>query len=257
MKKATLFIMLITGCLAIAEENYRLILNDAYIHKSSQLLLQYLNEWADYSRPREADNMAGLERQVYTAYEAFYKYNYDSLLIKNESKAPPKRKYLLIQKSINVLIANTSKFIYFDEEKRNVFLKTTKSNRFENFKPFIKNDSLKTLYMADDYGTMLLSFFESQYDSNSRIKMWFGQTKNKQRIFDKVNFLREYLNIYPSHWGNYWIVENEPFVDFIVFDKSYTSALIKYRINWEIGECVLRKNGNVWEIKENKIVGIE
>jgi len=113
----------------------------------------------------------------------------------------PKKEILVNTKKHNVLIANTSKFIYFDEEKRNVFLKTTKSNHFENFKPSIKKDSLKTLYMAGDYGTMLLSFFESQYDSNSRIKMWFGQTKKKQRIFDKVNFLREYLNIYPSHWA--------------------------------------------------------
>jgi hypothetical protein len=240
------------------EEGKNKSLETAYSRRSYELLRQFLDDWSYICRPDTSRfSRSKLFREVYDAYEAFYEpKNYDSLFLKTDARSLTSLKYLVVQDRLTVLVVDDKKFAFFSLVNQDAALRKAKKVIITDFCPFLKTSSSKPLYLTERYKKIISSFLESQWNSEGRIET-VHDIGTKDRVLDKVRFLKKFMRIYPSHWGDFWIVETEPYVDSIVIDSTFDVAVIYYSINSQIGECRLKKESNKWVIMRDSIVGSE
>lgn len=125
-----------------------------------------------------------------------------------------------------------------------------------NFKPLLKNNKVKPLFLNSKYKTILDSFLghsnlvKTTYDS-------LGKMKKFNISDDKKSFLEtNYIKIVKGHWFG-WQLCTFPCIYRVIFDKEFKYAKIEYNVLYNGGEAILTEVNGKWKIISYKWKWVE
>ncbi len=127
-----------------------------------------------------------------------------------------------------------------------------------DFRPSILVDTIKLLYLTDDYNSAINYFLGTDY-------ILVGYDNKEENVIIvpelppgesqlRVNYLRNYLHIFDGFW---WHFKTHPEVKQISFTNNKDSAQVYFRIGYEGGEVFLAKEHNEWNIVNYRMTWIE
>lgn len=130
--------------------------------------------------------------------------------------------------------------------------RANKIDTLKNFTPNIKDCLSFTPY----YDTLLNNFLgtEPKYFGSGNI---INPAMPILDTYERAKFLTQFINVWPGHWGGNWHIETFPIVYRITYDSQLKNAVVTYRIVYERGETLLRKENNEWRIVDNRRIGGE
>ncbi len=123
----------------------------------------------------------------------------------------------------------------------------TMTDSIVNFRPAINCNSKLPLYLTSSYEKLLNSFLGNQH-----IPLGTDDIMNPARSIEqsekKEKFLENYVKIWYGHLGDYWQLYSYPEAFKIIFDKDMQYALIPFRIIYEGGVAMLKKENGDWKL---------
>jgi len=231
------------------------MLEKAYNNNSQEELIEFLNLWAKQYPPileNERKDRFKFEKEAYKIAEIFY--NTKNLKLKGAKinwtdTVFANRKYQVIKSDIEILIIDIdTKFNYrlyrFQSDNLPNYI-------IKNFRPDINN--FIELYYKYPYNYYLKYFLGGDFNKDGFIKFSY-----KEDELNKIEFLNKQLySMYESHWGVYWHIFSEPYIDKIVFNSDYTRAYVYFRIEYKGGLTYFIKKQDQWEILKSELIWMQ
>jgi hypothetical protein len=213
----------------------------------------FMAEWNKTIKPNSEDfiNQNDTMNAVFSIYREFYK-PLDLLKLGDwewGNKLNSKSKYIVIQNKVFYSVLSTNNLDDYD-------WKTSKRDSIVNFRPPVKLEKIKTLYLTDEYAESINIFLGTLSTVVGEDNI-MSLSKPKEESEKRYEMLRSYIPILHGHWGGYWHLETHPNVSIIILNKTLTKAKIDFRVGYQGGETILQKKGADWVIKESKATWIE
>ena len=292
---AILFILMFFSFSVYAQNEGKLI-EKAYKQQSKKKLKNFFDAWRHEITPiidTELSTYNDTIQQAYKAFTAFYKpHRLDSLDNSGWYNDIYKdAKYLIVRNNFKIYFAD--KVYYTEQDKKewlinryNELLKDNDSIRqqmidktdrwFEtffdlsdnplknhkqvdsiaNFRPQINCGDKIPVYLTPKYDTLLNAFLGSEH-----LEFGTGEIMNVARAKGenekRQNFLENFVKTYHGHWGGYWYLYSFPEAYSVTFDKDMEYAIIDFRVVYEGGEAILKREGKTWTLISSKMTWIE
>lgn len=278
--------------ISVYAQTQKTTLNKAYNKKSLNQLDNFFKNWNREIRPISPKELVKLNdtiQNIYHIYYTFYNPVINSAFLLDSAKASDfysNISYVVLPNSIiftftdklyynaketNDYVTQTvNRYIKPDSTKKEIlkfegtysqsaiemFGPSSKSlfyqekilfaDTIESFRPKIKLNK-KVLYLNNTYRTLLNEFIgkeviEIETSDSSYLS---GESVNK------VEFLSNRIKIIPSHWIG-WKFDTFPLILKITFDKNMQYAKLIFKIKYNYGEALLKKDNDEW-----KLVSIE
>ena len=157
------------------------------------------------------------------------------------------------KKTNNIVIKES----YGPRYKEKFFLWRSKKlyQKVTDFQPetIFKNDRI--VYLNEEYDSIVNSFLGSDHHSlGTGGIMNPAQAKGESK--KKKHFLEDFIKIHHGHWGG-WHVITFPQIDKVVFDEKMVFALVQFRIKYEGGTAVFKKENDSWKKLSLEMTWIE
>ncbi|MEA4850044.1 MAG: hypothetical protein VB126_01125 [Paludibacter sp.] len=124
------------------------------------------------------------------------------------------------------------------------------------FYPQIDYFDKKAVYLTTEYQKLLEKFLgdsHSKLGSNGIMNPARSKGESKKR----KTFIDNLITTFYGHWGGYWQLNTYPYINSITFDKEMKYAKVEFRMVYEGGEALLKKEGEKWIIINSHITWIE
>lgn len=203
------------------------LLREAFAENSDEKLVEFLDRWAETIGPMTCELFEQKPEMEQEAYRLFGDY-YDP--------------FNLVQYGDNEWGGELyTDFGYIVAQSR-LAAETNNEDRvtFENFRPVIKFENAKVLYLTDGYQTILDEFLN----------------ENQEQVWERYEFLRTRLPISPGHWGG-WHFVTHPEVGLVEFEPGLHGALVYFRIIYQGGESTVVKDAEDWKLTASQLTWIE
>lgn len=269
------------------------LLDEAYKEKSQKKLDDFFELWRREIPPISDNqflNLSDTSKEAYNVFKAFYNSRLNNIdKLESNDDRYKNVSYLIIQPKLPIRIQNKvyytideKKTIYeellskygkdsldilrlslsqFPEEDRDV--EELYGNDFlfidtiAEFRPDISfTNKQKAVYLTLPYEIGLTFFLGSQIDRNNE-RLHYTTYLPLKTINSRKKFLEHKIKIYKGHWGAYWQLITYPEVQIIIFDKEMQYAKIYFRIVYEGGEAILKKEEDKWIIQSSQITWVE
>ena len=206
-------------------------LDVAYEKNASDLLEQFLQTWAEEVKPiTSTDALSDLEKDVYVIFKDFFtpfdweRFSKEGAEIFGLPRKSPygSAKYIVVQTSVQTAVYDTDNLNYTPHKGPNGPLLAKR--KVVNFRPDVKFDQAKTLFLSSEYKNLLLEFITAHHDyalSDSRLA-----------------FLNTKLHIVRGHWMG-WHIESFPRVEILEFNRDSTLARVHFRLGYASGASIL------------------
>jgi hypothetical protein len=251
-----------------------LISSNDLIGQSDTNAIRLLNDWKNISKPITTAELNKLDRPMIEAYNLYSQLFGPDLFLPvycfKDLNVLPKLKYVITQKSLNVVVVETiSNELFYDKE---IFNKT-----IYQFQPFLRGSFTPLYYfdrqesLANDFISkykeytifpdciikptglelLLIPYWSTEY-SYGTVQTEEGDLFVIESDFDK--YPKEKIKDISSRFEN---IPGVPIVS-IKFNKRYTKALIE--LNWNFGsqssssEILLIRNGGKWIFKKEGLI---
>ncbi|MFV0538726.1 MAG: hypothetical protein ACK5M3_15385 [Dysgonomonas sp.] len=269
------------------------LLEEAYKKKSEEQLGEFFVHWQKEIPSisnEEFEHLSDIEKEVYNAFCSFYNPIDLQAIGRSEWGDSIYRdvNYLIIQNNIYYRIQN--KVFFTNEEKVEIYKKLLAkdgqkgidslntqnipafaeewvleelvgndwilSETISNFRPPISLGNKNVVYLNSSYDTGLMTFLGSHVKKNKgRLK--YVYFLSDEEIEKRQFFLERNVKIWRGHWGAYWQLLTYPEVNSIVFDKEMKYAKVFFRIVYQGGEALLKKENGKWHLVSSKLTWIE
>ena len=147
-------------------------------------------------------------------------------------------------------------FEYFGIDNRVILKEEKLTDSIMNFRPSVNCNGKLPLFLTKKYDKILNDFLE-----NEHWKLGTGGLMNPARSKGKSakrkDFLENYIKIFYGHWGGYWQLYSYPQTYSITFDKDMKYAKINFRIVYEGGYAILKREGEKWTLISSELIWIE
>jgi len=224
-------------------------LESIYVTYDTIKLTKFLNEWSRIIKPNELEdiNRDITTKMVYDIYEAFYIPTspfYKEMDIRFSEDC----KYVVIQNKIEFNILPDSDFKKYESVLQ-------KNDTLFNFKPRLKFEDKKVLYLTDEYNNAIKKFIDKDWDEGlipppPLPDGTILEYKNRENFLDILMPVQMTVCLT-------WDVLTHPEVHVIVINNSRTKAKVYFRYGQGGGESVLEKEDDIWIVKETKDTWIE
>jgi hypothetical protein len=229
-------------------------LNKAYIEQSKVKLSVFLEAWSEISTSHtthQKSEFPRVFRHAYEIFEDFYQPHNLERIGDPEwgTKQFSKVSYFVVQSKVNVIVTNNLVKDKFGNNSSPTILDAT----MNNFRPQIKGN-IKALFL-DDYHSLIIDKFLGQEEIPAGHAGIMSTSKAVGESQKRQDFLNQFLKIYHGHWGG-WILETDPTVTKINFNKKYDRAVVYFSLVYEGGEAVYERKNNKWVLIKSELTWI-
>lgn len=158
-------------------------------------------------------------------------------------------KYIIVQNKIFYSVVSSNNFDDFDWRNSHM-------DSINNFRPPLKLDSKKVLYLTTEYDEALNQFLGAESTEMGTPNI-MNPSQPAGESEKRYEMIRSFIPILHGHNGGYWYLGTHPDVGYILLDKSLTKAKVYFRVGYQGGEAILKKQGSEWTIKKSKATWIE
>ena len=127
--------------------------------------------------------------------------------------------------------------------------------KIDNFRPNVGSLYQKQLILTLKYKTLISKFLGNEYHKSSDNLMSTAKVSGVSK--SKLQFIEQKIKIFPSHWGEKWLINTFPEVTSIAFDQSFNYAKIKYTIVYQGGQAILKKENGIWKLVSAELTSIQ
>lgn len=225
---------------------------------SEEVLVGFLDTWYQEVKPVAMETLKKkppLEQDVYSIYAA---------LFRPDNKVYRNTKYLIVQGKIDVVILDSTLKAEFqmkpedtDPHRRPWYSRTDDLPAIsrlviKEFRPPVKVQGKKILYLCEDYLGRLVAFLtqEKYPDRLLRGDQYLMEKCETKARKERLAYLNKALMIFPGHWGSGWVLESYPTVSGIYFSSDLKRAVVQYRAPvYRGGSALLEKDADgAWKI---------
>ncbi len=118
----------------------------------------------------------------------------------------------------------------------------------QNFRPQIECDGKTALCLNSEYEKILNDFLNNATSHLPGKGMERSTQEIRELTSQKKVFLESKFKIWDSHWGGYWQLRSYPQINRITFDKDMIYAQADFRMVYEGGSAVLKREGDQWKL---------
>lgn len=122
-----------------------------------------------------------------------------------------------------------------------------KMGSIDDFRPNIETPGKQALYLTKEYSKLLHAFLENKHSRLGKGGI-MKPARAKKKSFKRQVFLDNYIKIWQGHWGGYWQLNSYPFAESVTFDQNRKTAIIDFRMIYEGGEAILKKENGRWKV---------
>jgi len=126
----------------------------------------------------------------------------------------------------------------------------------EEFYPKIDYKDIKAVYLTPKYQNLMDIFLGNSYSKLGKGGI-MNPARSKGASEKRKAFIDILITTFYGHWGGYWQLNTYPYVYSITFDKYMKYAKVDFRMVYEGGEALLKKEGEKWVIINSKRTWIE
>ena len=258
------------------------LLTDSYEKKDTIQLQKFFKNWSNEIKPindSEYSKLTDVQKDVYDVFYEFYnpvdlsrmnlenveydfykgvkyliiknqiKYNFIKTLDKKEIVTEELLKRDDKTRSISSLLTDTG---LINEIYDRIFvvdfyeiLKYYNEDSILNFHPRFSIDVIKPLILLSSYEKIINGFLGNEFiplGANNIMQPAYATGES----LEKIKFLRNYIMIMRSHWGDYWEILSSPKVRLITFDELRDNAMVYYEFPWHAGRTFMSKINGKW-----------
>lgn len=257
--------------------NKILPVSDSDLNEMNNIHLQTYNVFAAFYKPTKIDSLGGSEwgNDIYKPSKYLIVQNSIEIYLTDKVVYNEQEKEQYTIDNVNKIIKNKKKRESFLRREDGKLLASTiyefgpegtiarsyEANNelidsIEDFRPLIKCENKKVLYLTQDYEVLLNAFLghESIPLGTEGI---MNPAKSKNDSEERKLFLENFIKIWYGHWGGYWQLITYPLAYSITFDKNMEYARIDFRVVYEGGEAILKNNEGKWSLISSKKTWIE
>lgn len=292
MMKKAIILFLLCSFFSQSYSQFKL-LEEAYKKKSEEQLKEFFVHWQKEIPSisnEEFESLSDIEKEVYNVFCIFYNPIELQTIGSSEQEDTIYQNvnYLVIQNSLHYRVQD--KIFFTDEEKVAIYKKLLAkdgqkgidslkmqnipsfaeewvleelvgndwilNNTISNFRPPISLSNKNIVYLNSSYYTGLTKFLGSHIKKNES-KTKYSYYLSKEEIKNRQLFLEQNIKVWGGHWGAYWLLSTFPSVDSIVFDKEIEYARVFFRIVYQGGEALLKKENGKWRLMSSKVTWTE
>lgn len=212
-------------------------INKAYNNNSTEELQSVLDYWNSELLPADAEMITDEKTQnVYAVFQEIYNPFNISRLSGNKqvSNLYNSIKYVIVQNKV-----------MFDFSLNNT--ENTTCDSVIDFKPNISFEGAKTLYLAKEYETAIISFLGHEFNILSTNGLE-NVVQPSEESYARMQFLNNFLGIMPCQTAAYWFIETHPYISTIHFDAEMVNALVIFRLGNMFGEAMLENTDGDWKL---------
>lgn len=114
-----------------------------------------------------------------------------------------------------------------------------------DFRPPINSENKQPLYLTRKYSDILYAFLGNRTIPLRKDGM-MKPARSKGKSEKRKQFLETYIKIWQGHWGKYWQLHSYPMAIAITFDQKMDFAKVDFRMIYEGGEAILKKEDGNW-----------
>ncbi len=244
-------------------------LEEAYKKDSESDLKQFLDYYSSKGRLRnqEYDQKPFFEKSAYDIYKLFYTPNDLSRFGRGEfgDSIYKDVKYFIVQNEIEVQFSNkehlidtiTGKRLYSIIDWIDYNIPSILSIfSIKSFYPDVESENCKIIYYSEDFKELIEKFLDKDFT----IPSVYGLMSSSKTHFiseQRKEFLNKYIKIFGRAWEKGWHVETHPIVNFIVFNKNQTEAVIYFRLIYGGGEATFKYIDNKWVMLWSSLSWVE
>jgi hypothetical protein len=260
------------------------LLENAYEQNDLKKLDKFFDNWHKEIPPiseSELITLKPMQQETYKVFEAFYQPSHlENIDFNNIYKDV---KYLLVQNSLKMyktdmlIVTRNDSDNAFKYLVKNGMLDTILPNKYierfdglnrltsdgwqlfdklnqsseisidsiQNFRPKIDCEKKITLNLTKNYDKILINFLE-----NNNMPLGTGGIMDTAKAIanhrKRESFMEHYVKIWYGQWGGDWQLTTYPEVYGITFNPDYSRAKIYFRIEYQGGEALLKKDNGKW-----------
>lgn len=230
-------------------ETLLLALETAYEYDSNKRLERFLQNWHD--RYRENETTAVLIndtlRSVYELFAACFVPG-PGLRATGKRTDTPYR-YAVIQQSIPFYTLDLASFERLSLNTHDLICSPGQHySVIEGFRPRIRKDGVKSLYLTDAYLEAFDRFlgtfapFTDSLPPNGLMAV----ARPKEECRKRWLFLSDFLYIQYGHWGGYWLYNTPPWIGQIVLNRSLDKAIVELHRDYAGDYILMNKTPAGW-----------
>jgi len=219
------------------------VLEKAYEKNSQALLDTFFTTWNKLLPAYSSNEAAAQSDTIYHAYKVFQEYysplNLSRLTDGQHETFKSDFRYLVVQNKLRIAVADTNPRFYYH------YGVTVKETLDEYFRPKINIQGMPSVFLSPATD-LIIYFFLFNPDSSLR-----------EDYHTRSEFLDKAMQMINHHWIRDIFKITTPNASSITFNKSFTKALVHFRVFYQFGEAYLeRKNGD-WKLIDSKLTAIE
>jgi len=228
----------------------------AYKANSAELLQTFLNVWSIQSNPvinTTREKYPNIIKDSYTIFEDFYNPNNLRKITTHEwgISIYEDVNYYIVQNSLNIKIYNTLVYNEFIDYRDKALLNFT----VNDFRPNIKIQSCKSIFLNDDYRNILENFLGNKpnkydFENLELIDNYFKENDKRYR------FLNNEIMVFKGH-DEGWILISQPYISSIIFNEALDKAIVNFRVKYEGGTALYIKQNDKWNFVKSNQTWIE
>ncbi|WP_295936486.1 hypothetical protein [uncultured Alistipes sp.] len=264
-----IFLSILSGILFVSSAySQSEILNKAYKKRSKELLGEFFTSWQNQTQPISDNELGLLSDTILNAYKCFGSFYLPMELEKigipewgtdmNEDAS-----CIIVQNKLKINIVDSLKFERTENNPEEEILFSvgegyydaddiTYSEVINDFRPVIKDYGRKILYLNDIYSDTLNSFLGRKLVDNRYV---YGISYKQVR--KRENFLKSSIRVWPGHWNSDWHLITQPEVFSITFDSKMENAIVFFRVVYQGGTAILKKENDEWTLVSSWLTWIE
>ena len=213
--------------------------------------MNFLNDWHAKSKaisPQLLKRKPAFVQAVYDLYRAFFR---------PDERHYKTTEFIVIQDKIDVRIIDSDFRRLFEAKARDhesLIRKLPEISHLvcKDFRPEIKQDSRKLLYLEQERLAAMLAFLTKENGYHLIDRYWDEDCEAHQREA-RLRYLNSALEIFPGHWGTGWHFESHPYVNTIYFSAAFKKAVLLYRVYYGGGEVLMTyEDDGGWRIVSNQ-----
>ena len=126
------------------------------------------------------------------------------------------------------------------------------------FRPDVQFDGKKTVYLTEEYVSLLNLFFSESpvYHSDTVAEISHGNCKFLSGSDQRMNFIRKAAYIIPGHWEGIQY-ETFPIAHNIIFNIDMNRAVVQWECHYHGGDAVLVKQDGEWVVVSCRSIWME
>lgn len=125
-----------------------------------------------------------------------------------------------------------------------------------NFMSKVDLPNCKILHLTPQFESELSNFLGDEFTEFGKPNL-MSPAQADEMSAKRLAAANSFLTIVPGHWGEQWHFISHPEVEAILINPKRDLAIVSFRIGYEGGFSVMKKNNENWEITESVVDWIE